>query len=152
MHIIEDSRQQNNQHELKHLWFETEGVTRLKCKLPFGDYALPPQVAIDTKANMEEIATNIGTSDHRRFREELKLAQEFGCHLYILVENNDGIRNLEQVAYWENPRLKYSQHAITGGRLCKAMKTMQEYYGCTFLFCSPDESAQIIVDILREGK
>lgn len=151
MHIIEDSRQQNNQHELKHLWFEHNDVVRLKSKLPFGDYALPPLVAVDTKASMEEIATNIGTSDHKRFRQELKLAQEFGCHLYILVENTEGIHALEQVAYWENPRIKYSPKAITGERLCKAMQTMQEYYGCTFLFCTPEESASLIIDILGKG-
>jgi len=152
MQILEDSRQHKDKHELKHRIFDAKGIKYLTCKLPFGDYSVPPTVAIDTKASMAEIAENIGTKDHERFKNELKLAREYGCHLYILVENTDGIRSLEQDAYWENPRRAYSPKAINGDRLCKAMATMQNYYGCTFLFCGPQESAELIVNILREGK
>ena len=150
MHIIEDSRQQAGKHELKHSWWTINGDSILRCKLPFGDYALPPAAAVDTKESMNEIAGNIGGSaqEHKRFREELKLAKEYGCRLYVLVENDDGIRCLEDVENWENPRLKYSRDAITGQRLFKAMRTMQERYGVTFLFCRPEESAQTINEIL----
>ena len=102
---------------------------------------------------MAEIAQNIGgtASEHARFREELKLAREYGCQLFVLVENEDGIEDLEQVAYWTNPRLAYSDRAINGPQLMKAMKTMQERYGVTFLFCRPAEAAAVIKDLLRGG-
>lgn len=110
-------------------------------------------MAVDTKADMAEIAQNIGgtTAEHNRFREELKLAREYGCQLFVLVENEDGIEDLEQVAYWTNPRLAYSDRAINGPQLMRAMKTMQERYGVVFLFCRPAEAATVIKDLLREG-
>lgn len=153
MHLIEDTRNQIGKHEIKHQAFDAAGDSVLRCKIPFGDYCLPPRIAVDTKADMAEIAQNIGgtASEHARFREELKLAREFGCQLFILVENEDGIEDLEQVAYWTNPRLAYSDRAINGPQLMKAMKTMQERYGVTFLFCRPAEAAAVIKDLLRGG-
>lgn len=153
MHIIEDSRQQAGKHELKHKDFDAAGDQLLRCKIPFGDYCLPPKVAIDTKADMQEIAQNIGgtAAEHNRFREELKLAREYGCQLFVLVENEDGIEELEQVQYWDNPRRAFSEKAIQGPQLMKAMQTMQDRYGVVFLFCRPSEAASMIREILREG-
>ena len=153
MHIIEDSRQQAGKHEIKHQGFSAAGDKLLRCKLPFGDYALPPRIAVDTKENMAEIAQNIGgtAAEHNRFREELKLAREYGCQLFILVENEDGIEDLSQVPYWQNPLLAYSERAINGPQLAKAMVTMQERYGVVFLFCRPSEAAETIKELLRGG-
>lgn len=153
MNLIEDTRNQIGKHEIKHAAFDAAGDKLLRCKLPVGDYALFPKVAVDTKADMAEIAQNIGgtASEHARFREELKLAREYGCQLFILVENEDGIEDLEQVAFWTNPRLAYSDRAINGPQLMKAMKTMQERYGVVFLFCRPAEAAAVIKELLRGG-
>lgn len=153
MHIIEDSRQKPDKHTVKNDWWKTHGDILLRCKLPFGDYALPPKVSIDTKEGMQEIAQNIGgtKTEHNRFREECKLAKEFGCHLYFLIENNDGIMDLRQVEGWQNPRREFSPNAINGRQLFRAMSTMQERYGCTFLFCHPDDTALIIKNILERG-
>ncbi len=143
MHLIEDSRQQKDKHKIKHAAFEAAGDKLLRCKLPVGDYALFPRIAVDTKADMQEIAQNIGgtAAEHNRFREELKLAREYGCQLIILVENEDGIEELTQVQYWDNPRQAYSEKAIQGPQLMRAMQTMQERYGVIFLFCRPSEAA-----------
>lgn len=153
MNLIEDTRNQIGKHEIKHAAFDAAGDKLLRCKLPVGDYALFPRVAVDTKADMAEIAQNIGgtASEHARFREELKLAREYGCQLFVLVENEDGIEDLEQVAYWTNPRLAYSDRAINGPQLAKAMKTMQERYGVVFMFCRPSEAAGTIKELLRGG-
>lgn len=151
MILIEDSRQQKGKHELKHSrWAETN-TPLIRCKIPVGDYCLPPKLSIDTKADMQEIAQNIGggKAEHKRFIAELKLAQEIGCKLFILVENEDGIEELDEVYAWRNPRTDYSPNCIQGPRLWKAMKTIEERYGCTFLFCKPEEAADMIVDLLR---
>ena len=128
----------------------------LRCKIPFGDYCLPPRVSVDTKADMAEIAQNIGgsTDEHARFREECKLAQDWGCRLIILVENTDGITCIEDVAAWDNPRRFTSPKAIDGVRLSKAMMTMQRRYGCEFWFCPPEEAARTVKEILEvyDGK
>ena len=151
MKIQEDSRQQAGKHELKHKLFEAEGHEIFRSKVIVGDYCKPPAVAVDTKEHMQEIAQNIGggKAEHQRFIRELKLAQERGCKLYVLVENTDGIEELDEVYTWRNPRTDYSPNCIQGPRLWKAMKTIEERYGCTFLFCKPEEAADIIVDLLR---
>ena len=71
MVIIEDTRQKSGMHELKHSHFEEMGVQIVRNMLPFGDYAMPPVISIDTKANMAEIASNIGSrSEERRVGKE----------------------------------------------------------------------------------
>lgn len=153
MYLVEDTRQQAGKHEIKHAAWEAHGIHVVRCALPAGDYMLFPRVLVDTKANMAEIAQNIGGSEaeHRRFRNELILAHENGCHLYILVENDEGIRDIEGVRTWVNPRRIDSPKAITGERLAKAMLTMQERYGVTFLFCSPEKAAATICFLLERG-
>lgn len=150
MVIIEDTRQQATKHAIKHGYFTAAGIGLIRCKLPFGDYALPPAVSVDTKADMAEIAGNIGgAAEHRRFRAECQAAQEAGCQLVILVENDDGIECLDDVRHWVNPRLSQSPHAITGERLMKAMRTMTERYGVRFEFCAPHEAGRRVMEILE---
>lgn len=153
MVIIEDTRQQDGKHELKHEHFKADGVDLIRCKLPFGDYALPPVVAVDTKKGLEEICANIcgSKATHNRFKRECVNARDAGCKLFILVENDDGITDLSQVHTWINPRLVYYPESATGERLQKAMTTMSERYGVTFLFCPYEETAETIERILLEN-
>lgn len=152
MIIQEDSRQQAGKHEQKHQDLQVAGHRIIRSKVVVGDYCRPPETAVDTKENMAEIAQNIGggKGEHQRFINELKLAKEIGCQLYILVENTDGIRSITDVQRWRNPRLEYSPNCIQGPRLAKAMATIEERYGCRFRFCHPQEAAQIIVEILGQ--
>lgn len=149
MYLIEDTRQKAEKHELKHTWFSDNGITAIRCKLPFGDYAPVPPVSIDTKENMDEIAANICGSEHTRFINECKTAKAAGCQLIILVENDVGITTLEEVHKWVNPRVIYSSKAVQGPRLQKAMETIQERYGVRFLFCRPEESGKNITELLQ---
>ena len=145
--LIEDTRQKSGMHELKHQHFEEMGVELVRNMLPFGDYALPPTISVDTKADMAEIASNIG-SDHQRFKRECMAAKQAGCQLIILIENDDGIKSVDEVHTWINPDVIYRPRAITGERLEKAMKTMNERYGVRFEFCEPGEAAEKIVELL----
>ena len=153
MYIIEDTGQKTGQHVIKNDHFSKMSISVIRNKLPFGDYALPPTVAVDTKKNIEEIAGNIcgPKKEHLRFKNECIRAKEAGCRLYFLVENEEGISSLEEVHTWVNPRCIYTPGCVQGDRLAKAMKTMQERYGCTFLFCRPEESAGIILKLLTGG-
>lgn len=151
--LIEDTRQKAGKHEIKHNAFDGLGVDLIRCKLPFGDYAPVPAISIDTKENMDEIAANICGSkkEHERFIRECKFARDAGCHLIFLVENTIGITDLSQVHTWQNPRSCYSDKCVQGPRLQKAMETITERYGVTFLFCSPEDSAAKIWEILENG-
>ena len=150
MVIIEDTRQQTGKHDIKHEWFMTHDISLVRSKLPFGDYAPVPKISIDTKRDIDEIAGNICGKEHKRFINECKAARDAGCKLIILVENDLGINDISQVHTWENPRSIYSDGCVQGPRLQKAMETIQERYGVTFMFCAPEKSAEIITELLDE--
>ena len=149
MIIQEDTRQQTGKHNAKHQYFDAHGVELVRSKLPFGDYAPVPPVSIDTKANMDEIAKNICGNEHKRFINECKAARAAGCRLIILVENETGVTDISNVHTWINPRVIYNPQCVQGPRLQKAMETISERYGVEFRFCRPEESAQIIMEILE---
>lgn len=149
MVIQEDTRQQAGKHDIKHGYFETHDVELLRCKLPFGDYAPPPRVSIDTKANMDEIANNICGQEHKRFINECKAAKAAGCQLIILVENTVGVTDISEVHRWINPRSVYSPKCVQGPRLQKAMMTISDRYGVQFRFCTPEEAGAVIKEILE---
>lgn len=155
MHLIEDSRQQKGRHERKHDWWEQNDVSLIRCKIAYGDYCLPPVVSVDTKASISELAYDIDL-DHARFKREVVGAKDAGVQLVVLVENNDGVTCLEELAAWVESaedfgRRKYAKRRLHGIRLAKACATMSKRYGVRFEFCSPDEAAGRIVSILLEG-
>lgn len=151
MIILEDTRQKDGEHRIKHTWFADHGIDLMRSKLAFGDYALPPSIAVDTKKDMDEICGNICSKDNRRFREECIRAQKAGCKLIFLIENKVGISSIDEVHTWINPRIVYSPRCPQGPQLEKAMKTIQSKYGCEFRFCKPEESAAMIQSILQGG-
>ena len=151
MILLEDTRQQAKKHEAKHRWFAENGVAVVRSKLVVGDYTLPTDqsVCIDTKSGLLEVCGNV-TQQHRRFVEELELAKQLGIRLIILVEEN-GIRTLEDVNRWRNPRLRFSPKATTGETLYKILSAMEQRHGCQFLFCGKEEAGAKIVKILGGG-
>ena len=147
MWIIVDTRQQAGKHKKKHTWWTSNGDELIRCRLPFGDYALPPTVSVDTKANLTEIATNMcgAFREQRRFKDECKFAQECGCRLVFLIECslNDEDDLFGMSIMLGNGRM------IKGDQLAIAMKTMASRYGCEFQFAKPSKSAQRINEILN---
>lgn len=170
MILYEDTRQKPGQHWLKHKHWEREGVQVQRHKLEYGDYALSvenPLVAVDTKADMAEIAMNI-SRQHQRFKRECIRAKEAGAILYVLVENPYGYTCINDVRAWRNEHCKYcyidgcepwsglgrcprhrSQIPIQGPRLAKAMTTMSERYGVRFEFCAPQEAGKRVLELLN---
>ena len=151
MKLIEDTRQKIGMHDVKNQYWVEHGHSVIRCKLPFGDYAIVPSIAVDTKQDMSEIVNNL-TTEHKRFREECKLAKEYGCQLVILVENEDGITQIRDIANWKNPRRFVSPKAPKGEQIMRSMFTMQERYGVRFEFCTPDEAGAKVLEILEEGR
>lgn len=150
--ILEDSRQQANQHEVKHEAWRSTNVSIVRCKLAWGDYILPPPCSVDTKRNIAELAQNID-QQHARFRRECIGARDAGCQLVILVENEDGVTDLQSLMRWREStadfaKRKGAQRRYEGSRLAKACATMTERYGVLFEFCHPSEAAARIVEIL----
>ena len=161
MILYEDTRQKTGLHTMKHDRWRELGIEMFRMKLDHGDYMLDPngRISVDTKQNMSEIATNIG-SDHMRFRNECIRSKDASCQLIILVENLDGIRSINDVPMWVNPRKTQWDikrdlgmkcrpvPPISDERLMKSMQTMESRYGVRFEFCSPEESADRVLELL----
>jgi len=120
-------------------------------KLYVGDYMNldNPRLVVDRKQNLTEVCSNV-CQDHERFRTELIRAQEAGIQVVILVEHGGAIEKLEDVIWWNNPRLKKSPKAITGERLYKILLTLERKYGCRFLFCKKEDTGKKIIELLGE--
>lgn len=189
--ICVDKAQKDGKHEVKH-----KDIAKMNnlmfLPLPYGDYCLATntivetikrrgellkkidlvgkiKISVDTKANMEEIYTNIIGTSHKRFRDECILARDNGCQLIVLIENENGIKELSDVHTWKNPRiLRYfhfrklkeqgkaqnvklaSKPPADSYTLQRAMETMEEKYGVKFMFCTKKECGEKIIQLLTE--
>ena len=193
MMLIEDKGQKEGQHILKNRYFDCHGIEVLRAPLPVGDYVIATDkvldvirrksarrmevkkmdflgsydVSVDTKRDMQEIVGNICGKAHPRFRDECILAQNNGIKLFVLVENTDGVKTIEDVFKWQNPRMhRYNKIAYmhnaskwlnvplpkakptSGAVLAKAMLTMQLKYGVEFVFCRPEKAGEKVIELL----
>lgn len=174
MVLWEDTRQQRGKHEIKHAWWRAHGIefAERAVALKNGDYARDgSNVIVDTKRDIRELASNV-TRDHKRVRKDYADAKERGWQLVILVENVDGVTSLDTLPTWVNDyckscrirksgrcnplvagecsrRQRKTKKPIQGERLAKICATMEKRYGVKFMFCTPQESARIICDLLE---
>lgn len=145
--------------------FDRQGITHPVSKLMVGDYMNydNPRLIIDRKQNLSELCSNV-CQDHERFRRELMIAQKNEIQLVFLVEHGNGIRQLTDVIWWENPRRwkrrknpdtgkweDVETKAMTGETLYKILCTQERKYGCRFLFCDKEQTGAEIVRILSGG-
>ena len=132
--------------------FDKQGVKHIRSKLYSGDFMLlsNPYLTIDRKQNLNELCNNV-VQDHVRFRSELIRAQEVGISVVVLVEHGGGIKSLDDVPNWVNPRLKVSPLAVSGERLYKILKAMEYTYKVRFEFCTKAQTGKRILQILTEG-
>lgn len=168
MQIQCDTRERPS--ELKRILkqFDKLGVSYFKSKLYVGDYMSldNPRLVIDRKKDLLELCGNV-TQQHERFRNELIRAREQGIHIIVLCEHGEGIESVDDVLFWENPRLKeydwvmQDHHpvmvqkypkATTGKQLFECMLTISERYGIEFRFCDKSNTGAEIVKILGGGE
>lgn len=181
--IIEDKGNKVGKHELKHRYWEQNEIGLMRLPLPVGDYILlndrvqnvidrknkrgikikkedlcgTYDIAIDTKKDILELCGNL-TQEHDRFKDECDHAVDLGVQLIVLVENEDGITDLQDLHEWVNPRLlirKYGRQvyprATKGVTLMKQCMSMEKNHGVKFLFCHPYEAGSAIVHYLSGG-
>lgn len=241
MILLEDTRQQESKHKLKHDYFRSVGVHWNRTALYSGDYTLATNqsICVDTKKDIQELIGDIQTKqaskmelhksvydicetrgisfnlaeriyhaicddDESRFAEKeindicfangiperatsdfqalyvkrhgffhrgLKRAQNSGIQLFVLVENRDGVKCVDDLFNWQNPRLniwrntdeiigswkngkpKYRRvlkypNAASGEWLAKSCITMEKKYGCRFVFCAPEEAGSKVLELL----
>ena len=170
--IIEDSRQQRGQHDLKSAYFKSAGIKVIRSKVVAGDYVLLNDMSrtVDTKKGLNEIVNNL-VHDHERFRREADFCKDNGIEFIVLIEE-PGMHCLEDVKKWENPRLRrYNKinymHSIGKWQtvpepkgkpptnnitLYKIMWTFAQNHATRFEFCAPKDAGRRIIELLTEGK
>lgn len=128
-------------------------------------------VCVDTKFSIQEIISDVCGKQHERFIDECKLALNNNIKLYILIEDDGGfcdkretiynepVSSIEGLYSWKNPRLfifKYGvqkyPNATKGGTLARCLTTIQNKYGCEFVFCRSKDSGEIVLKLLAEDK
>jgi hypothetical protein len=136
--------------------FREHDVKFYSSKLYAGDYMNPkkPDIVVDRKQNLSEICGNVGSSTelHERFRNEILRANDIGVKVVVLIEHGHGYKSLEDIKFWENPRLKQYPHATSGAKLYKILKTMCERYDMEVMLCDKEETGAKIREILNDNR
>lgn len=104
-------------------------------------------VIVDRKASINEICGNV-TREHKRFTNELKLAQENGCKLVILIED-EYISKLEELNRWYNPMLNKYPKATRGTTLFKILYRIEKEYNTKFYMTTRSKCGENIIKILN---
>lgn len=129
------------------------GCKTIVSKLYVGDYQSldNPRLVIDRKKDLSELCGNV-CQQHERFQRELKRAMDAEIQIIILCEHGADINRLEDVYFWDNPRLLQSPKAITGKSLYKSLLTIRDRYNVRFEFCTKNETGHRIMELLKDGE
>ena len=132
-------------------YYKKNEIEVVRQKLDVGDYMFPDgKISVDRKQNLAEVALNL-CQQRTRFKAECERAMKGGIKLVILVEHGGDIRELEDVFFWDNPRIKESPKATTGQALFRSLLTIRDRYGVRFEFCDKRHTGERIVELLSNG-
>ena len=142
--IISDSRERKNAHILD--YFQRHNIEYEVKKLDTADYwnSENPNVLVDRKKDLNEVAQNLCSQDSSRFWRELRRAHSEKKKLIVLVEHSPNIKSLQDVSSWKS---KYS--TITGSRLQTEMYRIAIAYGVQWEFCGKKSTGKRIVELLN---
>lgn len=129
------------------------GCKTFVSKLYVGDYQSldNPRLVVDRKKDLLELCGNV-CQQHERFRAELTRAMEAGIKIIVLVEHGPEIQTLEDVYFWDNPRLRESPKAVSGPSLYKSLVTIRDRYNVRFEFCQKRETGKRIMELLKNDE
>lgn len=129
------------------------GCKTIVSKLYVGDYQSwdNPRLVVDRKKDLQELCGNV-CQQHERFKNELIRAMDADIQIIILCEHGRDIQCLEDVYFWDNPRLKKSPRATSGKSLYKSLCTIRDKYNVRFEFCTKRETGKRIMELLSNGK
>lgn len=135
-------------------YFDSIGLVHETSKLFIGDYQdfNRPQIIVDRKQNIAELAKNC-TADHERFRRELERARKANTTLVVLVEQNrykDGDRwihceSVEDLMLWESPHT-----TIRGEKVYRVLRSWMAKYPLRVEFCDKRQTGRRIYEIIYE--
>jgi ERCC4-type nuclease len=151
-YLIIDSREK--QKAIKNILkaFDSKGINYETSKLLFGDYMdfSRPQIVVDRKQNIAELAKNC-TVDHDRFVRELERAKKAGSRLVILVEQNRykdrdkwvRVETISDLMLWSSPHT-----TIRGEKVFRILSSWVAKYPIEVRFCDKRNTGKEILRII----
>jgi len=137
-------------------YFDKHDYKHTTSKLLFGDYMdyNNPQLVIDRKQNVAELAKNC-TIEHERFKREMERAKDCGAHLVILVEQNTYkdrqdwiyIHDITDLMRWSSPHTQ-----VTGEKVYRVLASWCAKYPISVQFCDKRTTGRRICEILYEER
>ena len=150
--LIIDTREKPNKIEHITKTFDAAGITYERSKLLFGDYMdwNRPEIVIDRKQNIGELAKNV-TTDYKRFVAELDRALAAGSQLVILVEQNrykyngqwKRVETIADLMVWSNPH-----SSIQGEKVFRVLSALINRYNISVQFCDKRQTGREILKII----
>lgn len=152
--ILADTRQQKDKHIAN--YFDKNDILWQRATLETGDYMAIKiedgslykdfSTIIDTKKDVLEIAGNLcRTTEHERIKLEIMKAKLKNNENFIFLIADSKIENIDDLVGWSSPHTQ-----VKGEVLAKIMKTMQERYGCKFVFCKKNQMGAKIIELLSQ--
>ena len=155
-YIIVDSREKPKAIERTLQYFRDHGIEYEISKLLFGDYMdwNRPQIVIDRKQNIAELARNC-TVEHERFRREMEKARKAGATLVILVEQNRykdrgewvEVDSIEDLLRWSSPHTM-----VRGEKVYRVLASWTAKFPLRVEFCDKRSTGRRITEILYSGE
>lgn len=135
-------------------YFDKAGVSHISSKLLFGDYMdfNRPQIVIDRKQNIAELAKNV-TVEKTRFIAEIERAEAVGSKLVILVEQNRYkdrgkwvyVNDITDIMLWSSPHT-----SIRGEKVFRVLSELIYKYNISVKFCDKKNTGREILRIIYE--
>lgn len=141
--IIVDSREKKWAHIQNYL--ERHSIPYTVRKLDVGDYALEdhPELVIDRKRDLNELAVNLCSKDSWRFWRELRRAHDNNIKVIFLIEEK-GCESVKDVLDWKS---EYAR--VSGKNLYNEMFRATCAYGTEWKFCSKSKTPAVILELLN---
>ena len=151
--ILRDTRQQKEEHIIKE--FDKQGILHIRTGLPSADYMavrydkekgfyLDYSILIDTKKDIEEIASNLCNSqNHQRILREIQKGKDLGAKQFVFLINGGKIKTIEDLQNWSSPHTK-----VKGSTLLKIMSTMKDKYHVRFIIVPKKNMGEMIIKLL----
>ena len=155
--ILTDTRQKSEEHIIKE--FDKQGILHIRTGLPSADYMavrydnekgfyLYYSILIDTKKDIEEIASNLCNSqNHQRILREIQKGKDLGAKQFVFLINGGKVKTIEDLQNWSSKRTK-----VKGEMLLKIFKTMAKKYDVRFIICPKKNMGEMIIKMLGEKK
>ena len=154
--ILTDTRQQKESHIIKE--FDKQGILHIRTGLPSADYMavrydnekgfyLDYSILIDTKKDIEEIASNLCNSEnHQRILKEIQKGKDLGAKQFVFLINGGKVKTIEDLQNWTSKRTK-----VKGEVLLKIFKTMSQKYGVKFIIVPKNKIGETIIKLFSNN-